>query len=1020
MRAQAGFLILLGLLIITGTVSASVADISSTIGTSKEWVIANNHDASVITVVAKNNTYVPPLINNAVVTFTVNDGKYGSLTASSVKTDINGVATTSFITKTKSGTAVITATITSADQYGAHTEILTLDQKIDHNQPQFAKYDNPAKLTVGNISVLNLTVTDIYGNRIDSRNPAEKHTFNLYMPGELGRGLWDGSGFVPTINVANTDEYGNITVKFRVAYVAMFQTIYMDVIGNMVSPEETWIEGVAEDEPIYLFQVYPTPNDLPADDTSKFGFYYFVYDRYMNPVNNSRVHIEASDGTIFDEVTNTLGSAFVYFGPKDTASTYTITATAVDNSSGGAFCLEPANLGTCIQEVTFHNTAPVDLIVTANPMSMASLDVDDTSHGLVQARVVDIKGNAVVGENVSFSLGAPSYDYPYAGATAPSISPTEAKTGVGTFATTVFIPGAFATTGTNFNATATGWATVTATWTNVEGTITKSKDVTFYWKNYPYLSTKVPPEVCEKVKVGDKVNLSLSLFGDGAALRPKPIDVVLIIDRSGSMAGSKITQAKAAATTFVENMSDGNNQAGLVSFATTTTMDQSLTNDFPLVESKIAVLSASGSTQMRTALYQAITDVRDNGRGNAVKAVILLTDGDWNQEGSIIGHLYGWPANETDAYTFSGSTNEPNNYRWYDGRGGTLQKTAMGHWRCTDGEFTEQNMSIYAKDSGVRIYALSFVSSPGAYVKSVLHITANNTGGFYEHAADATQLNSLYTRIAGELIETAGGETVVTLDFGTVNINDNPANNLTEYMDYEYVHPYSFVERTDSTYYNKTKVNATSGGLDLIYQGVRNDAANWSAKLMKFDVGTIKLNEGWMTSFRVNLTKAGKIQLFGPTSSSQICFKDASTGKVVCQKIQPFVCNIQEKKTDIPFTKNILILDNLTRKNDGPDPNIHTIKWNTTYLGGAEVTETVSYRNNDIPNSHFMPVPDGIIVLSSCFEETSIMTIDTTDWPAGHYTIQIVGVAPDAANPGAIETSWTKQAPDTRKYIKLE
>ena len=37
---------------------------------------------------------------------------------------------------------------------------------------------------------------------------------------------------------------------------------------------------------------------------------------------------------------------------------------------------------------------------------------------------------------------------------------------------------------------------------------------------------------------------------------------------------------------------------------------------------------------MRRALYEAITDLDDNGRTGAVKAVILLTDGDWNYDGS--------------------------------------------------------------------------------------------------------------------------------------------------------------------------------------------------------------------------------------------------------------------------------------------------------------------------------------------------------------------------------------------------
>ena len=107
--------------------------------------------------------------------------------------------------------------------------------------------------------------------------------------------------------------------------------------------------------------------------------------------------------------------------------------------------------------------------------------------------------------------------------------------------------------------------TVTATWTNAAGTITKSQDVTFIWKNYPYLSVTVPQDTCKDVKVGDKINVSVSIFGDGAALKPKPIDAELTMDVSGSMGqtpkmngpgGSqyKIYYSKMAGTTFVNKM----------------------------------------------------------------------------------------------------------------------------------------------------------------------------------------------------------------------------------------------------------------------------------------------------------------------------------------------------------------------------------------------------------------------------------------------------------------------------------
>ncbi len=54
------------------------------------------------------------------------------------------------------------------------------------------------------------------------------------------------------------------------------------------------------------------------------------------------------------------------------------------------------------------------------------------------------------------------------------------------------------------------------------------------WMNYPYLSieTEVTPQT---VKVGETVEVTVRVKGDGWALMPTPIDAMLCTDRSGSM-----------------------------------------------------------------------------------------------------------------------------------------------------------------------------------------------------------------------------------------------------------------------------------------------------------------------------------------------------------------------------------------------------------------------------------------------------------------------------------------------------
>ena len=179
------------------------------------------------------------------------------MTSPKVTTDARGVATSNFTVKTKSGTAVITATITSYDPgNNPHITVLTLSQKIDHDQPQTATFDNPAKLTVGTVSNLNITLTDRYGNPIDNKNPAEHHTFYIYMPVGGNGGLWDGSTYT-SIKQMQTDGYGNASTQYRISEIAGTNWIYMDTIGNMVSPRKPGSRVLPKMRPIISPRQFP-------------------------------------------------------------------------------------------------------------------------------------------------------------------------------------------------------------------------------------------------------------------------------------------------------------------------------------------------------------------------------------------------------------------------------------------------------------------------------------------------------------------------------------------------------------------------------------------------------------------------------------------------------------------------------------------------------------------------------------------------------------------------------------------
>lgn len=117
-------------------------------------------------------------------------------------------------------------------------------------------------------------------------------------------------------------------------------------------------------------------------------------------------------------------------------------------------------------------------------------------------------------------------------------------------------------------------------------------------------------------------------------LCPVDVDVVLIMDRSGSMgweSPTKLSLAKTAAKSFADNLGT-NDQSGLVSYANTATLDKQLSNNHTLTKTKIDALSANGSTNIGDGILMANGELGSGrARAQAVKIEILLTDGLANQ-----------------------------------------------------------------------------------------------------------------------------------------------------------------------------------------------------------------------------------------------------------------------------------------------------------------------------------------------------------------------------------------------------
>ena len=288
MTAKAGIFIIISLLVLVGTVAAHLPD-ASTIETSDPWVIANGADQATITVKVSNLSLVA--MQGATVTFTIDDSVYGSMNPASALSDINGNATSTFKVNTKSGVAVITATITSHDGY---TVTKTITQNIDHDTPYYDPSFSQPLLTYpskGNVTEevpFNISMFDRWGNPIDNR--MGNHIISLHVSSPQ---IPDNCGFndadIHDISIP-LEADGTLSVDIKLTTKIGLNYVRMDSIGD-ISFKTASIKAVAGGVPISITGTFYPEGVLPANNVDKFTIDYFLYDVYGNPMENRSISI---------------------------------------------------------------------------------------------------------------------------------------------------------------------------------------------------------------------------------------------------------------------------------------------------------------------------------------------------------------------------------------------------------------------------------------------------------------------------------------------------------------------------------------------------------------------------------------------------------------------------------------------------------------------------------------------------------------------------------------------------------
>ena len=894
----------------------------------KEWLIANGTDSCTFVIKVYNETYNETIpLPDLEVHFSINNPELGFINPEVTRTDSRGIAETKFTTKYKSGTVTINASVFYIENNTLKMIGNITSQKIDHDTPyKISSYNIVSEKTVGTETTVEVGLSDRWNNPVDNRNVIETVYFEVGSPSFLQKGdpnsipagFWDShtSQYTSSINVP-VNESGVVSAQIRLDTRPGANIIYVKPNNMIISPRYFSIQGIADGIPYDLIQDIDPPSlEIPAYQDYLFTINYTLLDKWGNGLANHAILFNTSRNENEIIFTNHLGWAKRTYGPSGYQGAIDIFARPEENQS-------------IIRTATLHfiNTTAVDMVLTANPTTMPSGDVPVSTSVSVVAKVVDIMGNPVRNMPVHFEIVHPG-TYPIAQTKRPSFSQTEnldtldIVTDSSGQAVAYFWPGHFETNSSKsepeYDPQATAGCTVQATWYDELG-YPKVRTLHLEWKNYPWISVKTSASPLQ-VEVNDTVDVKVQIIGDGWALQPKPIDVILVIDVSGSMDGTDISPtrmqaAKNAAKNFVGNMNLSKDRIGLVKFSSKAYLLQGLTNQSTTINSSIDSLQAIGGTNLRESLYTAIKHLKENGRDNAVKAVVVMTDGDWNLHGNPLAVGYGFPDTDPsktvryqtyeDDYdiarssypwlasgssfnqanirdTQTGQSYSVNGYEWYnnlpDPKGSitSVQKwwyryypinnngKLMQGYVCNDGDGlnTNQNMSVYAlhglKNREVRLYTIGFAQDLNDDVENALTILTTATKGWYAWAGDEQKLNSLYSQIAGELKTEASVDTEMDISYENVVIDTTyPGGEVFDYV--------PFLDK--STYIKSYLTDNTPIGTPIN----RDDTQNWTAAnkyTLSFNIGTIKLNQVWEANYRLRVKKAGNIDLFNKTDIS--------------------------------------------------------------------------------------------------------------------------------------------------------
>ena len=220
--------------------------------------------------------------------------------------------------------------------------------------------------------------------------------------------------------------------------------------------------------------------------------------------------------------------------------------------------------------------------------------------------------------------------------------------------------------------------------------------------------------------IGDSIptKFTFTVNGNGYAESGGDVDVVFVMDRSGSMAWNdssgkiKIDEAKKvlkAGVDMVAQDPDGGSRVGLATFASSSTLNSVLTTNYTAVKDSIDSILASGGTGIGGGLQTAGNHLKSNGNKDFKKFIILASDGAHNTNPPVSAGINSVPKDAT-VYTI-GITDKENEFdrvtlqtiastagtgkgKYYEGNAGDLNSIFEDIFEEIDVEFLMEDVSV--------------------------------------------------------------------------------------------------------------------------------------------------------------------------------------------------------------------------------------------------------------------------------------------------------------------------------------